>query len=290
MFDTGASIFAIDNTSAQTNNIPTVQRDNPVTVFGFSGQQEQSFGKTFTPYLILKIADHETTVSAEVGKLEPGIDLIIPGGWFLVEHPMSFDNNGITVHPHRCDTNEVQYYETLLDDPTAYQISSLMVTKSPDDKQLREIVPHHYHKFFHLFGGQIATRLPEHRDYDHAIEITPNAKVPFGPIYPLSEPQKEAVREYLDCIISQGKIQPSKSPAGAPILFVPKQNGKLRLCVDYRGLNNVTVKNKYPMPLMETLREQVQGATIFSKLDLRDGYYLIRIREGDEWKTAFRTR
>src|SRR5437588_8687040 len=78
--------------------------------------------------------------------------------------------------------------------------------------------------------------------------------------------------------------------SGAPILFVPKKNGKLRLCVDYRGLNNVTVKYKYPLPLMDPLREQVKGATVFTKFDLRDGYYLIRIREGDEWKTAFRTQ
>src|SRR5437588_1684677 len=83
---------------------------------------------------------------------------------------------------------------------------------------------------------------------------------------------------------------PPKSPVGAPILFVAKKNGKLRLCVDYRGLNNVTIKNKYPLPLMDPLQEQVKGATVFTKFDLRDGYYLIHIREGDEWKTAFRTQ
>src|SRR5437588_13094791 len=83
-------------------------------------------------------------------------------------------------------------------------------------------------------------------------------------------------------MLEQGKITPSKSPAGAPILFVPKKNGKLRLCIDYRGLNNVIVKNKYPLPLIDPLREQVKGATVFTKFDLRDGYYLIRIREAKE--------
>src|SRR5205085_7455564 len=91
-------------------------------------------------------------------------------------------------------------------------------------------------------------------------------------------------------MLEQGKIVPSKSPAGALFLFVLKKNGKLRLCVHYRGLNNVTVKNKYPLPLMDPLREQVKGATVFTKFDLRDGYYLIRICEEDEWKTAFRTQ
>ena len=73
-------------------------------------------------------------------------------------------------------------------------------------------------------------------------------------------------------------------------MFVPKANGKLRLCVDYRKLNDITIRNSYSLPLMDELRDRVQGARIFSKLDLRDGYYLIRIKEGDEWQTAFRTR
>ena len=155
---------------------------------------------------------------------------------------------------------------------------------------LKKIIPHEYHNFLHLFGEKLGAKLPDHRKFDHAIEILPGKEVPFRPIYPLSEPQKEVLREYLDRIIGQGKIVPSKSPAGASIQFVPKKNGKLRLCVDYRGLNNVTVKNKYPLPLMDPLREQVKGATIFTKFDLRDGYYFIRIKEGDEWKTAFRTQ
>jgi len=90
-------------------------------------------------------------------------------------------------------------------------------------------------------------------------------------------------------MLKQGKISPSKFPAGAPILFVPKPDGRLRLVVDYRGLNKVTVHNNYPIPLMTELRDQVRDAQIFTKLDLKDGLHLIRIRKGDEWKTAFRT-
>ena len=143
------------------------------------------------------------------------------------------------------------------------------------------------HDFLHLFGDKLAAELPRWWQFNHAINIVPRKEVPFGPRYPLSEPQKEVLWEYLDRMIKQGKITPSKSPAGAPILFVPKKNGKLRLCINYRRLNNVMVKNKYPLPLMDPLREKVKGATIFTKFDLRDGYYLIRICEGDEWKTAF---
>jgi len=91
-------------------------------------------------------------------------------------------------------------------------------------------------------------------------------------------------------MLAEGKIVPSKSPSGAPILFVPKPDGTLRLWVDYPQLNKLTILNKYPLPLMTEVRERVPGATIFTKLDLKDGYHLIRIDKGDEWKTAFRTR
>jgi hypothetical protein len=95
----------------------------------------------------------------------------------------------------------------------------------------------------------------------------------------------------LDEMLRTGKIQPSKSPAGAPILFVPKPHGRgLRLCIDDRGLNRVTILNRYPLLLMNELRDRVQGAKIFSKIDLKSDYNLSQIKEGNEWKSAFQTR
>jgi len=106
----------------------------------------------------------------------------------------------------------------------------------------------------------------------------------------MSAYQLEELSKYLHKMLAEGKIVHSKSPAGAPILFVPKPDGRLRLCVDYRQLNKLTILNKYPLPLLTDIRERVAGATIFTKLDLKDSYHLIRIKKGDEWKTAFRTR
>ena len=91
-------------------------------------------------------------------------------------------------------------------------------------------------------------------------------------------------------MVAEGKIQRSKSVAGAPILLVRKANGEFRLCIDYRGLNKITLKNRYPIPLMSELKERLNKAKIFTKLDLKNGYYLIRMAKGDEPKTAFRTR
>ena len=112
---------------------------------------------------------------------------------------------------------------------------------------------------------------------------------PYGLIYNLSEKELKTLREYLAEALERGWIRESSSPAGAPILFVPKKGGELRLCVDYRGLNRLTVKNRYPLPLMGELMDRLSKAKYYTKLDLRNAYHRICIREGDKWKIAFRT-
>jgi hypothetical protein len=135
-----------------------------------------------------------------------------------------------------------------------------------------------------------AGTLPEHHGSDHAIELEEGAVVPYGPLYNLSPRELEILREYLADAKQRGWIRESTSPAGAPILFVPKKDGRLRLCVDYRGLNKVTRKNRLALPLISETLDRLCGAERFTKLDLKDAYHRIRIRRGDEWKTAFRTR
>ena len=88
-------------------------------------------------------------------------------------------------------------------------------------------------------------------------------------------------------LVDKGFIQPSMFPWGAPVLFVKKKDGTMRLCVDYRKLNQATVKNKYPLPRIDDLFDQLRGASVFSKIDLRSGYHQLQIREGDIAKTAF---
>jgi hypothetical protein len=151
-------------------------------------------------------------------------------------------------------------------------------------------IPGEYQRYAKLFQPELETGLPQHGKWDHEITLKPGAEPKFHPIYPLNETQLQALREYLDENLRKGYIRPSKSPAGYPILFVPKKNGKLRLCVDYRQLNDITIKNRYPLPLASELRDRLHGAQWFTTLDLKGAYNLIRIKEGDEWKTAFRTR
>ena len=152
-------------------------------------------------------------------------------------------------------------------------------------------LPWQYRDYKSVYKGQYADKLPPHRSFDHAINMVEGKELPWGPIYALSKKELEVLRAYIDTMLKSGKIPRSKSPASTPILLVPKDPGHgLHLCVDYRGLNNVTILNRYPLPLMNELCNRVRGANVLTKLDLKAGYNLIRIKEGNEWKTAFRSR
>uniref|UniRef100_A0A8K9Y3I9 Gypsy retrotransposon integrase-like protein 1 n=1 Tax=Oncorhynchus mykiss TaxID=8022 RepID=A0A8K9Y3I9_ONCMY len=150
-------------------------------------------------------------------------------------------------------------------------------------------VPEEYHDLRTVFSRSRATSLPPHRSYDCSIDLLPGTTPPRGRLYSLSAPERKALEDYLSVALDAGTIVPSSSPAGAGFFFVKKKDGSLRPCIDYRGLNDITVKNRYPLPLMSSAFEILQGARFFTKLDLRNAYHLVRIREGDEWKTAFNT-
>ncbi|QRW25843.1 Retrotransposable element Tf2 protein [Rhizoctonia solani] len=153
-----------------------------------------------------------------------------------------------------------------------------------------EEIPLPYQEFSKVFSEEESSKLPPHRPYNIAIELLPDAKPQHGPIYSLGPREDTELRETIEKQLKAGLICPSKSPMASPILFVKKKNGKLRMCVDYRRLNSMTKKNAYPLPLPQNLIEKLQGAKIFSKFDLRAGYNLVRIKEGNEWKTAFKTK
>jgi hypothetical protein len=162
--------------------------------------------------------------------------------------------------------------------------------KGKDETKITDIVPPEYHKFLPLFSETEANKLPPHHPYDHRIPLKDGFTPPFGPIYSLSRTELEALRKWLDENLSKGFIRASSSPAGAPILFVIKGHGSLCLCVDYRGLNEGTIKNRYPLPLLHETLLCLRKDKYFTKLDIRGAYNLVRMAEGEEWKTAFRTR
>ncbi|GBG91620.1 hypothetical protein CBR_g52654 [Chara braunii] len=129
------------------------------------------------------------------------------------------------------------------------------------------------------------------REVVHAIEIIPGSSIPKGRIYRMSPGELDELRRQLKELEEKGWIRPSVSPYGSPVLFVPKKKeGTLRMCIDYRGLNAITVKNREPLPRIDDLLDGVQGCRYFSKIDLKSGYHQIAIWPEDQHKTAFQTR
>lgn len=151
-------------------------------------------------------------------------------------------------------------------------------------------IPEEFREFLPIFSSVSAEGLPEHSVYDHEISIPPNAKPPAGPLNSLPETELKALDEYLQENLAKGFIRPSSSSCASPILFARKKDGSLRLCVDYRRLSTLTIKDRYPLPLIQESLNRLRSAKIYSKIALRGAYNLIRIKEGDEWKTAFKTR
>jgi hypothetical protein len=162
--------------------------------------------------------------------------------------------------------------------------------ETSNDQDRMKHVPKEYLQYDSLFQVEIGdTGLPEHSRWDHEIPLREGTQPRLHKVYGLNPEQREALKDYIKENLRKGHIRASTSPAGYPILFVPKKNGKLRLCVDYRQLNDITIKNRYPLPLISDLRDRLHGAQWFTTLDLKGAYSLIRIKEGEEWKTAFRT-
>ena len=150
------------------------------------------------------------------------------------------------------------------------------------EAEARKLVPEKFHEWIKVFGKKQSERMPTRKLWDHAI----NAKEGFvprkGKVYPLSREEREEVREFVKEQLRKGYIQPSKSPQTALVFFVRKKDGKKRTVQDYHYLNEWTIKNNYPLPLISDVLENIGTKKVFMKMDLQWGYNNVQIKEGDE--------
>jgi len=143
--------------------------------------------------------------------------------------------------------------------------------------------------FKSVFAKKDFDILPEHRQWDHTIELISGSEPKSSKVYPLSLVEQKELDSFLEENLRTRRIRPSKSPMVAPVFFIKKKDGSLQLVQDYRALNSMMIKNKYPLPLISELVSQLRGARYFTKLDVCWGFNNIRIKPGDEWKAAFWT-
>ena len=157
------------------------------------------------------------------------------------------------------------------------------------EAEAKKLVPEKFHEWIKVFGKKQSERMPMRKLWDHAIDVKEGFVLRKGKVYPLSREEREEVREFVKKQLRKGYIQPSKSPQTAPVFFVGKKDGKKRMVQDYWYLNEWTIKNNYPLPLISDVLENIGTKKLFTKMVLRWGYNNVRIKEGDEWKTAFIT-
>jgi hypothetical protein len=159
-----------------------------------------------------------------------------------------------------------------------------------EGEELKIRLPACIRDYSDVFSPRKADKLPPHRSYDHEIRLTSDKKLPFGKIYSMSREELQALRDWLDENLRKGFIRPSSSPITSPVLFVKKPGGGLRLCMDYRALNEVSVKDRYPLPLIKETLNNLEGMKYFTKIDIISAFNNVRMKEGHEKLTAFLTR
>ncbi|KAI4900897.1 hypothetical protein NFI96_007222 [Prochilodus magdalenae] len=276
--DSGASGNFIDAALAHKLGLPLVPLDRPMPVSAIDGQSlEPGMVSQQTQPINLQIGQHSEQVSLLLISA-PELQLVLGFPWLQRHNPrIDWLSRSVVAWGPQC--------QELCLKPVNTRIKPSVSEEGPDLSS----VPMQYWDLQEVFSKQKAKLLPAHRPYDCAINLLPGTSPPRGHLFSLSAPEKKAMEEYIQEALALGFIRPSTSPAGAGFFFVGKKDGGLRPCIDYRGLNKITIKDRYPLPLMNTAFEALQQASIFTKLDLRSAYNLIRIREGDEWKTAFIT-
>ncbi|KAF4339822.1 pol poly [Fusarium beomiforme] len=273
-----------------------------------------------TDHLEVKIEGRNQRVSFDVLPLDGGPDIILGILWLIRENPRINWRTGQVTFPSNPDsdddliTTNNERSQTLTKEDSRdmrevwpspppkgvrhkykrgkirkAHILGLLKEQDPrkeetdsnkDQDRLRNI-PKEYRIYDKLFKEELDTGIPEYSLWDHEILLT-DENLPFQKIYPLNQTELEALREYLDEMLKKGYIRESSSSAGSAMFFVPKKTGKPRPVIDYREVNKRTIKDRTPLPLITELKDRLQGKKIFTALDLKGAYNLIRIKEGDE--------
>ena len=145
-------------------------------------------------------------------------------------------------------------------------------------------------EFQDVFPDDIPSGLPPIRGIEHLIDFVPGSTIPNRPAYRSNPEETKEIQRQVDELVEKGFVRESLSPCSVPVILVPKKDGTWRMCVDCRAINKITVKYRHPIPRLDDMLDELYGSCVFSKIDLKNGYYQIRMKEGDEWKTGFKTK
>ncbi|KAK3538285.1 hypothetical protein QTP70_034770 [Hemibagrus guttatus] len=282
LIDSGVAVNLIDGALVEKLGIPTFPCVPPLKIMAIDSQPiGEGYLKSQTELLEFRVGLFHRERLAFYVTSSPVNPVILRFPWLRRHDPqISWRSGELVRWSHACAERCLQNLVSRL-----CRTTCVRETSPPTPGHL----PQAYTEFREVFCKERAARLPAHQPWDCAIDLLPNASPPRGRVYPVSLPESKTMEEYIETALAAGHIRPSTSSAAASFFFMGKKDGGLRPCIDYRGLNAITVPYPYPLPLVPAALEQLRGARIFTKLDLRSAYNLVRIRKGDEWKTAFHT-
>ncbi|KAI0996656.1 hypothetical protein K3495_g11527 [Podosphaera aphanis] len=268
----GNDLGFIDTTFVQNNNLPVSRLSLPRVLRVVDGRKSASGLVTHTVTIMLSINNHQEIVRLFVTRLGQ-YPLILDHGWLSRHHPsINWSTNTVCFNSSFCKES------CLIPKLSAHELD---LTPSEESISLRSKLPDWLFHQVSEFSKLDSRILPPHRPTDHRIVLREGSHPPFGKLYGMSREELIALREWLQDNLSKGFIRPSSFPAASPVLFVKKSDGGLRLCMDYRGLNEVNVKNWYPIPLISETLDRLSKAKYFTKLDVISAFNRIRIAKGD---------
>jgi len=265
LLDCCSQLNLMDVYFAKENNIPYSSECNLPNVSGIGGIQS-IIGKTAPIYL--KYKNHICKTSFYVVDL-PSYCAILGIDWLETHNPIiDFASKELSFKSNYCISNCLVLPRAFT---TYVPLNTIKKNDKEEDKESNKInksLPKKLLPFKDVFSEIYVNELPPHRPYDCEIKLMPNTVLFYGPIYPLTEKESTTLKEYIDEMLAKGFIRKSKSPAGTPVFFVLKKNGELRMVVDYRHLNDITIRDSYPLLLINDMLEQLAKGKVFSKLDL----------------------
>jgi Reverse transcriptase (RNA-dependent DNA polymerase) len=303
LLDTGATENFMSLNYAQRMRLPTMALETPRKVFNVDSSENKAGTITHYTDLSVQTGQRRTLLRFFLTNIG-GQDIILGYPWFMAIEPkivwgrgwIDYTHLPIVMRTHdarlaRMVARTVQRRKPLRTRLAQAQDRQTLASKLAEQAQPKIVaLPERYKRHARVFSEEESQRFPPARPWDHAIELSEGApKTMPGKIYALTQAEQKAMEDFLKEHLKKGYIRPSKSRYAAPFFFVKKKDGKLRPVQDYRKLNEWTIRNTYPLPLIPELIARVKGAALFSKFDVRWGYNNIRIKQGDEWKAAFVT-
>src|SRR6201996_6875418 len=303
LVDSGATDNFISPQTVRRLRLGIAKLDQPKRLFNVDDTQNKA-GKV-THYVDLDVTTHQQTQKMRFLISDIGKESIILGyPWLAAFEPQFNWKEGTLNHaylPIVCRSLKPQAVnapsqEERVDTLTQLEAECTNRTISTDlaiqeDPKEEVIFPEEYQAFASVFSEEEAQRFPPSRSWDHAIDFKPGAPDAINcSVYPMMRTEDKALDDFLDEQLAKGYIHPSISPYALSFFFIKKKDDKLRPVQDYRKINQWTVRNQYPFPLIATLICDLGGASIYTKLDIRWGYNKVRIKKGDEHKAAFKTR